>query len=218
MVFVFPAKLIKKVFKDNFFSGLVLGALFSLFVNVFSMQIQAQVDKQRILEALENEIVTNMLQASNTINVNLKELKDNKGVNYFHNYNYYSRDLWAQSSDPLEYVSQLKQGLQIKIGNYYTILVPEINNSQSKLNQLADLQYMNCAADFSKTKLSKDIHKQCTDNYYNLMRIETNGSAKYMFDESMALLKVFHPTQDRLNSPFLRFFMGTESTRILSGK
>lgn len=218
LIFVLPFKQFKKIFKDNFLSGLILGAIFSLVVNIISMQAQGKVEKQRILEAIENEVASNMIQASNVIKGNLKEIKDNKGVNFFHNYQKYSRDLWEQSSEPIQYVAQLKPLIQSEISVYYTIVIPMNNEMQVKLNQLADIQYMNCASDFDNLKLSKEIHKQCDDNYYNLLRMEATGGAKYIFDTSNELLNKFHPTQDRLNSPVLRFLMGSESMRIFSGK
>jgi uncharacterized membrane protein YgaE (UPF0421/DUF939 family) len=58
-----PIRLLKKISRNNFINGLIVGAICSLIVNIITVQVQEELQKQRILEAIENEIMTNMLQS-----------------------------------------------------------------------------------------------------------------------------------------------------------
>ncbi len=55
LVFVYPLSFLRKMKVNNFLGGLILGAVISLIVNVATVQIQEKINKQRILEAVENE-------------------------------------------------------------------------------------------------------------------------------------------------------------------
>ncbi len=211
-----PFKLIKKSRVDNFLGGLIAGALFSLLVNIFTLQVQEQISKQRILEAIENEIASNMLQASNVLTENNDTQQNNKGINNFHTFRKYTRDLWEQSTEPLQYIAQLDQKTQIKLSLYYTVTVPRTNLLQDKLNAISDKLITSCFDEFYVDIIKSKV-SECNKAYYNLLQLESYSTSKNIFDESFALLNQFHPTADRLNSRVLKFLMGSNSMRILSG-
>lgn len=217
LIFVLPFKQFKKIFKDNFLSGLILGALFSLLVNVISMQVQGVVDKQRILEAIENEIVSNLVNANNVITLNQQDIDKKIQLYSLYVFKKYSRDLWAQSSEPLQRVSQLDQKTQIAIHNYYTLSLPFSITIQDKIIRAKEKLDDYCF-EYLGSEIKKDKINECNFMFYELLKLEMTTSGKYVSEDSFKLLKQFHPTKDRLNNPFLRFLMGSESTRILSGK
>lgn len=217
LIFQSPFKLLKRTRVDNFLGGLIVGALFSLLVNIFTLQIQEEISKQRILEAIENEVATNMLQASNVLTENNDTQQKNMGINNFHTFRKYTRDLWEQSTEPLQYIAQLDSQTQIKLSVYYTITIPRANLLQDKLNSISDKLTDNCFDEYD-VEVIQDKLTECNKAYYNLLQLESDSTSKSLFNESYALLQQFHPTADRLNSRILRFLMGSQSMRILSGE
>lgn len=67
LLFSFPVKLLKKSKFDNFVGGLIFGALFSLVVNVATVKIQEDINKQRALEAIEREMIFHTITANKKI-------------------------------------------------------------------------------------------------------------------------------------------------------
>ncbi|MCZ2223430.1 MAG: hypothetical protein LC122_07345, partial [Chitinophagales bacterium] len=155
LIFLLPFKLLKnnKVKKtnkfiqanNNFFMGLLLGALLSLVVNIASVQIQNVIEKQRVLEALENEILSNTLQAKRIMEYNIEELEKNKGINTFHTFSKYNNDIWTQSIDSAKWISQLDSKVQTEISGYYTIILPGHNSLIEKLISLSEIYNRECA-------------------------------------------------------------------------
>jgi hypothetical protein len=216
-VFFLPVKLVRRIKISGFIAGTIFGAVFSLIVNIVTVQVQEYIQKQRILEAIENEIVTNMLQASDILTYNIDIQQNNKGINNFHTFKKYYRDLWEQSTEPLQYIAQLEQDPQIKLNTYYAVTIPYENLLQDKLNKMSDKLFDDCFDKYGKNVI-KDNSDECNKEYYLLLELESRSTVKAIYDESIAVLKIFHPTTDRLKSPILRFLMGTKSMRILSGK
>jgi hypothetical protein len=209
-----PIRLIKKISRNSFINGLIIGAVFSLIVNIITVQVQEELQKQRILEAVENEIMTNMLQAGNVIKFNNNALATKQKINYLYTSMPYSRDLWEQSSEPLRYIAQLDQDLQIKLIGYYTYSTRFNNTLVDKTNSLLK---EHSACFFSVEPLSKKDQELC--DVWNEAILQTELMAATAIEEnSFELLKSFHPTKDRLNNPFLRIMLGDKSMRILSGK
>lgn len=197
---------------NGFLGGLIIGAIFSLVVNMVTVQVQEVIQKQRILEAVENEIVGNMLQASGIVQQNAKYLENNKEPSIFDNYSKYSNDLWTQSTEPLQYLAQLDPSIQIKVIVYYTSTVKSMNNFVSKYEKLADLKLTDCYGLSPMNNEQKDI---CNSWYRTIVGMEAE-TAHDMYKESQNVLNVFHPTKDRLNSSILKLFMGNKSVGILS--
>lgn len=207
-----PFRLLKKSKFDNFIGGLVFGAIFSLVVNVVTVQLQEKIQKQHILEAVENEILNNTLRANYISQLNYK---GNETFNPFYTMQRYAKDLWEQSSEPLQYISQLDQQTQIIVTGYYTYTIPANNGALDRLEKITDEKLINCT-NFDNT-LSVAEKEKCTT--WNNIKLEIEKStATEMAKQGFAVMKVFHPTQDRLNSLLLKFLMGDKTTRVLSGK
>jgi len=144
LILTWPFKFLKKSKIDNFVGGLIFGAIFSLVVNIITVQVQELVNKQRILEAIENEIVNNTIIAKGVIEENTKSIDKKEAYNPFYTLRYYSKDLWTQSSEPLQYVAQLSQESQIAISGYYTYTISEHNRMTDSLEKLTSPHLIYC--------------------------------------------------------------------------
>lgn len=217
LIFVYPTKFLKKIKINNFLGGLILGAIVTLIVNIATVQIQEGIKKQRILEAVENEILSNLLLASGTIKLNDEWVADKNNTNYLHYQKRYSSDLWEQSTEPLEYVSQLPRRLQNAINSYYTLTIPTSNELINKIDDFTRDKMGNCVLKIDLNLISSSERNECR-NIYEFILIYDKTPAKWISNASFDLLKIFHPTQDRLNNFFLRLIMGNEAIRPLADK
>ncbi|MBI3289774.1 hypothetical protein HYZ78_00070 [Candidatus Microgenomates bacterium] len=217
-IFASPLLLLKSLRKtniDNFLGGLILGAIFALIVNIITVQVQEVIKKQRIYEAVENEILNNLILANNVLKLNNEDVNNKETINYLHTPNRYSKDLWVQSGEPLQYIAQLERETQNKLSVYYSIAVPGSNAMIEKIENVVGEKLIKC---FSKSNNLSEVEKKgCGDTYEVLLSFET-VSAEHMSKNSYELLLAFHPTRDRLNNFFLRSIMGSESIRPLSGE
>lgn len=216
LVFIWtPFKAFKKANKDNFVWGLVFGALFSFVVNIFTIQIQERITKQRILEAVEYEIYSNLSQAKFINDASTKTIVNKELPNPFYTYQQYSRDLWVQSTEPLQYIAQLPADIQAQIQVYYTVTIPRLNEMIGKTEKYSESALVDCYPldGFN----NKSTEEKCRYVYYQLMD-NTAKTAEQVANDSFKVLDKFHPTQDRLNSPLLRLLMGSDAVRVLSRK
>lgn len=205
---------LKKIHLNSFWNGLIIGAAFSLFINIATFKIQEKIKMQRVFEALENEIVNNYFQAKNIIDSNNNEIKENKNPSLFHTFYLYFNDIWTQSNESLEYIIQTDPKIQSKIVTYYAIAIRGNNELIKQLDNYANNVLSNCY-DFSK--LNNYDKKICNTYYHAVLDIE-NSSADFILKESSDLLNYFHPTSDRQKNLFLKFFMGNKSINFLSKK
>jgi len=210
-----PVKVLKKTKIDNFLGGLIFGAIFSMLVNILTVQLQEIIQKQRILEAIENEIMTNMLTAREVIEYNQEQIDSDARFNPYHVVRKYSRDLWEQSAEPLQYIAQLDQETQIALNGYYTITVPIFNGELSNIENLTNYKLLACF-DAEKTE-QIDYGETCTKWSSARYQMEIYP-AQQMSKSAYDVLQKFHPTEDRLNNWLLRLILGDKSTVILSGK
>lgn len=216
LIFVYPVRFFKKIKINNFLGGLILGAIISLIVNIATVQIQGKLDRQRILEALENEILTNTLDAKNIVTAYSNFLNVYQKPNYFYVTHQFTRDLWQQSSEPLQYVAQLNKSIQSSVVGYYTITIPQTNSMLEKIEELKRDKLANCFdLDGKGLGVSEELNCQ---SWQRLVKKLENDSAIQIGNAGFDLLKKFHPTEDRLNNILLRLIMGSDSVRILSGK
>lgn len=200
----------KKSKIDNFVGGLIFGAIFSLFVNVFTVQLQEAIYKQRVLESVESEIVSNLLFTKNVFEFNLEEIKENKQPNYYHISQKYSKNVW-ENSEALKYVIELDPNTQVQLTTYYDYTVSKNNEFLEKDDELSREKLSNCYFNEGLNELEK---KDCVEWYYQFLQNEIS-SAESVFNGTLDILEVFHPTQDRLNSPLLRLLMGSEVVEIM---
>lgn len=196
--------------------GLLIGALFSFIVNVFTIQIQESVAKQRILEAVEYEIFNNTSQAGSIIKQSQQTINKNENPNPFFTFQVFTRDLWEQSTEPLQYIAQLPSDIQSEIVVYYTVTIPRNNEMISKIQKYVDQNLSECFP-IEGSFIDKNKEEFCRTLYNSLLDNHAS-SAKNVFDEGLSVLDKFHPTQDRLNSRWLRLLMGSDSVRVLSRK
>lgn len=204
----------RKLKLNGFLGGLIFGALFSLLVNMVTVQVQEMIQKQRILEAIENEIMLNMLQANNISKTNTDIIVKKDKPNIFHDYPLYTNDLWTQSTEPLQYVAQLDQDIQIKVNLYYSSVLRNSNSMISKYEQIAEQKITDC---YDTSSLSDKEINICNNWYWNIIDWEAD-TAESVSKASIDVLNIFHPTQNRLKDPILKIFMGNKSVKILSGE
>ena len=202
---------IKHIKLNTFVGGLIFGAIFSLIVNVITIRITDEVTKQRALEAVENEIVSNLIQANNTITADNIAIKNNALPNTFYNYNTYANNVWSNSLT-LQYLEQLDPAIQVKISGYYIIYIKNYDEDINKISNLSFTELQSCFLN------SVPLDKQ-TDTNCRSKNIDFLSSERYIAidisNQSNLLLRVFHPTRDRLNNLFLRLIIGNKGLPIL---
>ena len=209
-----PIRFIKKIKLDNFLGGLILGAVFSLIVNVVTVKITDEIQKQRVLEAVENEIVNNQLRAQEVIKRDQEDIGNNTTYNALIPIERYSKDIWQYSPVSLQFIAQLDPSIQSAVIGYYTISVPWDNSALDNLDRLTSSQLSNCM--LSETVKNPGDSEHCRAWNNVLLQGEIN-TAQDMQKRSYDLLMKFHPTKDRLHSWFLKLIMGDKATKILSG-
>lgn len=214
-LFRVPKGIFKKIKFSGFVAGLIFGALFSLLVNIVTVQIQERVQRQHILEALENEILSNVLQSNNVISNFEKNYNGNELPNFFYVPRTYTRDLWEQSSEGLQYLAQLSPDVQTSVNIFYTVTLPAHNSLIERLRLLADQRLANCY--FRESSLSDEEKQNCIAENKLIMELEFKTAGE-VGTNGLEVLSKFHPTQDRLNNRFLRLLMGDKSIRVLSGE
>lgn len=67
LLFSYPFLVLKNTKIDNFVGGLIVGAIFSLIVNIATVKVQEDINKQRALEALEREMIFHTITAKSLI-------------------------------------------------------------------------------------------------------------------------------------------------------
>ncbi|MDD3678961.1 MAG: hypothetical protein PHT36_01820 [Patescibacteria group bacterium] len=211
-IFSYPLLLLKKFTKDTFVNGLIFGAIFSLVVNIITIQIQKSIQKQRIYEALENEILTNSIMAAAIMNENDRAIKDSVAPDYYHPSATYNNDVWG-SQEALKYIVQLDPDLQAELFSYYNPFILQVNETGQKDILLTNDALKNCYTEYeSLNNLKKSA---CQRTYYNFLENESD-TASSVHDWSEELLEKFHPTKDRLKNPILRLIMGKKAIGALA--
>lgn len=212
--FIIPVTLYKKIGKNNFLLGLIIGAFFSLFINIITVGVQEEIQRQRILEAVENEVTYNIFSANNIISKNNNEKAKNTDINIYYTNIKYSRDLWEQSSEPLQYIVQLDQNTQGRIFAYYTGIIPSVNALQNKIENLREGRFSDC---FSLNYDTKIVIDGLTCKQWNdFLRDFETQNAELIVKYGYEVINDFHPTFDRLHNPFLRLIIGDKAINFLS--
>jgi hypothetical protein len=146
---------------------------------------------------------------------NDKYIKDKKFTNFLESGRLYSRDLWEQSSDPLQYIVQLDRETQNAINLYYAFSIPMANKTSANIESMVKDRFTSCFMEMG-IQSEKEI-EECKTNYNLFLEFE-KLPADWVSKASLDLLKKFHPTKDRLNNYFLRAVMGSDSVRPLADK
>lgn len=204
---------------DNFIAGLLIGVVVSLFVNIFTIHVQESIAKQRALEAVERELVQQIIDANSVANEEneLKvALKDGKHLYYPNSMSKRLENRVWNSTEVLKYIFELSPSVSAKLSSYYSTRVESTNNFLDQtqndfneiyntrcrqLNQLVDSNFV-----LDQTFCDALILKQ--------MELVTDWFVD-IHDNLKDALTDFHPTQDRLDSFWLRTLLGGESVKIL---
>lgn len=206
-VFKTSKKIMGNLKLDTFVGGLLIGAIFSLIVNVITIRITDDITKQRALEALQNEIAYNNIQANGTLGYDKKNIADKSLPNVFYYYPLYDDNVWSNSLT-LQYLEQANPQQQVLVNIYYDYVIRDNNSMLTNLNSLSKTYMQEC---FNTTKpLTLTQTKSCKANNALFLSLEAK-SAILVLQYGYKTLDAFHPTQDRLNNPFLKLLMGSDA-------
>jgi hypothetical protein len=220
-------KQIRKINTNNFVGGLIFGAIFSLIVNVVTVQIQETIAKQKTLEAIEREIYSHLLlseKMETEINNQRDSLEDGNALIPYVYTDRFSTSVW-DSGDASGYIYDLDPTLQDDLYRYYTTFIDNQNrhmeHAEESVNQM-EYEDMYCLYSSDTNAASFADEQQCEETWIILQAsLEHFEEVRLMIadvvnEESSKLLKNFHPTQDRLDSWILKSFMGNEVSESLS--
>jgi hypothetical protein len=212
LVLHWPFQLLRKTKTNSFVGGLMFGAIFSLVINVLTIQIQEVINRQRALEALENEMVVNLVHANNIINKYERLFGSGEHINYFYYSTPYSTDFWSQSGESLRYISQIGGQTQAGLMVYNTYILRNANAAVARANSILILDYPSC---FTEELFFMEDDARCLNLVNTILTFE-KFAADLVLEYGEEVLDNFRPTKDRLNSTLLRFLLGTEAVGILS--
>jgi hypothetical protein len=210
---------LKKTKIDNFVGGLIFGAIFSLLVNVVTVKLQEDINKQRYLEALEREIIFHTLTVNNINN------EVNRVVNLDNN-DYITADgllrlryntrVW--DSDYLQpYIFELKPDVGAKINAYYETIIRNANLQMDKNIDNYEKIYARCSPFRILIEEKESEEKDfCNEIVKNTALLQKEAAFSNLVVEYVTDIRNnFHPTQNRLNSWWLRLLLGGESFKIM---
>lgn len=209
----------RKIRFDNFIGGLIIGAIFSLVVNVFTVQIQESVSRQRALEAIEREVAQHYLDT--TLFYNEKDYFEglaSSGEGLYYPEVFYYRlnaKIW-DSGEALKYIFELDPEVATDLSSYYERAVRISNNSFGRIQDEFEESFnIRCRP----SNVLRDPDFRPDTDYCNALILETFAIYGSVYDDvsgvTDTVLQNFHPTQDRLDSIWLRFILGNKSIDVL---
>jgi len=208
-------KRIPKFFKKieaNFVTGVLIGAIFSLLVNIITNQVGESISRQKSLEALEIEIADHHQMNSQMVNYyKTGEYKKNNMHGYFEHK--YMDNIWRSLASTTFFYS-LPPKTQGELLSYYGPIISSVNSTLSNDDQMVrnyhDI-YAECSFGGGQCNKELDMYNKVADFYTQDQDYWGIFVDKYDFE----LSKYFHPTLDRLNNPILSFLMGKEALKSL---
>lgn len=202
-----------KKIEANFLTGILIGAIFSLLVNLITNQIGEAITRQKSLEALEIEINDHHL--TNNAMVNFYETGDyKKGTLHVYQEHRYGDNIWRSLASTTFFYS-LPPKTQALLLTYYSTIIGGVNSTLLNNDQVVrnyQTSYMVCVFEGGTCNKENDIYNKVSDYYSQQQSSWGLFTDKYDFDIS----KEFHPTRDRLNNPILSFLMGKEALKSLA--
>ncbi len=220
---IFTAPLIglaalRKTRLDNFVGGLIFGAIFSLVVNIATVRIQEVINKQRVYEALEREIIFHLIDANGMYSAN-KALDGKFNSDYVYVDNIMTKRLSTRIWDSAEasrYLFELDQEASSKVEVYYGVTVDSTNRYLQKNYEDFMEAYKGCNDIFDinlmeGTRKSKEYCNTLARQAAQL-QVMTFGSIVNAADEAH---KSFHPTKDRLSNYWLKLLLGNQALEVL---
>jgi hypothetical protein len=210
LLILFPIKLLKKTRIDNFVGGLIFGAVFSLFVNIATVKVQEDINRQRVLESIERELVQQSLNANNAIIEENQALdsKDEKLASTVTLGRSYPTRIW-DNLEASKYIFELPSVTAGKIESHYSLFPDMVNNHITAVKLEFDTLYKGCNITIDQVINNEKFRptKDCNDIARSAFYINNvfNSSIIKQVDEIRA---TFHPTQNRVNSWWLSILLG----------
>lgn len=193
--------------------GMVITLLLAILANLISSHIQENIKRQRHLELLEYEIKMQALMGQ-SLNEEFDEQK------FLFTKILLSDDIYLATLN-LGYLSSVDPETNVLLSAYYSVLpiynyqlqtfYQHIDDSFKKWNDCAF--HLNYIKEQSGCIEEQRIYEKTREFYSKEIIILWSELTEDMFKP---LSKRFNPTQDRLNSKFLVFFMGNESMPFLN--
>lgn len=197
-----------KKFEANFLTGLLIGAIFSLLVNILTNQIDESITRQKSLEALEIEISNQHFLNLAMINSYKKGYYKEKEVFLYQLFRY-DDHVWKSLASTTFFYS-LPWKTQALLSNYYQFTIERANSyfaDNDKIVHEYQAKWVECVVS----------GRTCTAEATTLNNIVTYYSG-VQYDWALStdqsdydIQKVFHPTRDRLNDPLLSLLMGRQA-------
>lgn len=211
----------RRIKLDNFVGGLIIGALFSLLINVFTVQTQEILAKQRALEALEREIVQHLLDVGTVFDEEKRmqsDLDEGKHLAYS---NIFSKRLdtrvW-ESAEAFKYIFQLDPDVSAELTIYYGTAVDATNQALNQTQRQLDEIYDQKCRPLNSILDESFVYDR---NFCDAIVIKTanlyGNIYAYLPDNLRSVLAGFRPTQHRLDSFWLKLLLGSKSVEVLKG-
>ena len=217
LLMAYPFRLLKKSRFDNFMAGVIFGAFFSLIVNIATVKVQEDIQKQRTLEALEREMIGHIITTKGVVSNATEIIKasgnDKKDADIIMSERLATR-VW---DDPTvsRYIFELDYLTAGKVQLYYEVVVASTNRLLEADNNLYLKLYEPCEPFYTLiSELEGKSNQACNQIANTFVEIQAKsyehvpGYLKDIFDS-------FHPTRDRLQSWWLRALLGDEAPNIL---
>jgi hypothetical protein len=209
--------LFKKSKVDNFVGGLLIGALISIAINLFSMKIQEDISRQKALEAVEREMTYHLLDVKRIINqyeiFKTSSPSARLAADSIMNTRF-STKVW-DNTEIYHYLLELDPKIAASLETHYEIIVKPLNSMLSDNEELYKRLYEPCKP-FYEILTQK---KAQTLGYCNVVALDsTESEMKISYGVIKSLdetKKLFHPTKDRLNNWWLKFLLGDKTVNIL---
>jgi hypothetical protein len=210
----------KRIKFDNFIFGLVVGAIFSLFVNVITVQMQESVTRQRALEAVEREVAQHVIDSDYFYSQSewFKEDAKKGEALYYPEFFYlrFKTNTW-DSGEAYKYIFELEPATSESLSIYYETFVKVTNNSLDRIQSEFDETFnIYCRP----SNILRDPSFTVDEDFCDNLILETfeiyNSVYNDVWNSTQEILDVFHPTQDRLDSLWLRTILGNKSTESLN--
>ena len=216
LVFTSLLRTIKKSKFNNFVAGLMFGAVFSLVVNVTTVKVQENISKQRALEALERELISHSL-AMNSIARDEDSAYSEDDADYIFptTIGFRLSSRVYKSDVVIPFMFEINPDVAARIETYYDFVVQNVNQNlernESTYNELSEKCQIMYSFYYGE---EREEVKKCNE----LVRITLTSNKVFsplVHDHVNEIRESFHPTQDRLNSRWLRLLLGDQAYEIL---
>ena len=211
------AKVFKKTKIDNFVGGLIIGAIFSLVINIITVRTHEVITKQRALEAIEREISLHFTSASSILNSAQRVVtaSSKSTINIDGDMAIrFSTKVW-DNTEVYKYIFEIDPDTSALIDGYYGVVVPYTNRLLEENYSIYKTIYEPCKPFY---ELISGKKPQSNENCLEIIKGSMSLQARVLnllVEKQPELRKKFHPTRDRLNSFWLRLLLGDKAVNLL---